>query len=97
MITFNFNIRNPWGNDFKNVRCWSGKTPFKNKFWEFEILKSSDIVTLLFEVTHRQDHAGVNFELALLGYGIHFMIYDNRHWDYVLDKWQVHTHEENLL
>jgi hypothetical protein len=37
-----------------------------------------------FEVgyTVRQSHAGLNLELALLGYSVAFQIYDNRHWDY---------------
>jgi len=87
MITLNFNIRNPWGNDFKNVKCWSGKLPIKHKYWEFEILKTTDILTVHFDLTHRQNHAGLNIELTVFGYGIHFMIYDNRHWDWAKKVW----------
>jgi hypothetical protein len=93
MILLKFNIQNPWGNDFKNVRCWSGKTPLRYKCWEFEILKSTDIVTVHFEITHRRDHAGLNVELALLGYGIHFMIYDSRHWNWKNDTWEIYPDE----
>ena len=89
MILLQFNIRNPWGNDFKNVRCWSGPLPIKHKFWEFEILKSTDVVNFHFEITTRRDHAGMNFELALFGYGIHFMIYDSRHWDWENNTWNT--------
>jgi hypothetical protein len=95
LILLQFNIRNPWGNDFKNVRCWSGRLPARYKHWEFEILKSTDVVSFLFEITHRQNHAGLNFELALLGYGIHFMIYDNRHWDFANNKWERCTDSKN--
>lgn len=29
----------------------------------------------------REDHAGVTIGLGLLGYGINFSIYNNKHWD----------------
>ena len=88
MILLRLNIRNPWGNDFKNVKYWSGNLPIKHKHWEFEILKSTDVLNLHFEITHRQDHAGLNLELALFGYGAHFMIYDNRHWNWETNSWE---------
>ena len=88
MIRLQFNISNPWGNDFKNVKCWSGNLPIKHKHWEFEILKSTDVINFHFEITHRTDHAGLNFELAVLGFGIRFMIYDNRHWNWANNSWE---------
>ena len=88
MILLQFNICNPWGSDFKNVKCWAGDLPIKHKHWEFEILKSTDIVNIQFAITHRRDHAGLNFELALFGYGIHFMIYDGRHWNWASSSWE---------
>ena len=32
--------------------------------------------------THCQDHAGVEIEVGILGYGISFRMYDTRHWDW---------------
>lgn len=88
MIYFNVNIRNPkWWNRFANLKVWSGKTPIPNKFWEVEIIKNDNLFRLEFEVTTQQDHAGVNLELGLAGYEIHFKIYDSRHWDCENNKW----------
>lgn len=88
MIYFNFNIRNPkWTERFTNVKCWHGSTFVKNKYWEVEIIKCDNILRIEFEFTIRQDHAGINLELGLLGYEIHFTLYDNRHWDYENNRW----------
>ena len=37
--------------------------------------------------TRKQDHAGFELLIGVFGYGIHFSIYDTRHWNYELDKW----------
>jgi hypothetical protein len=34
----------------------------------------------MFNWTVRQSHAGLDIELGLFGYNIHFNFYDNRHW-----------------
>lgn len=88
MIYFNINIRNPlWVERFKNIKFWAGKTPLKNKFWEIQILKNDNLFRLEFGFTVQQDHAGINLELGLAGYEIHFTIYDCRHWDYQERRW----------
>jgi len=87
MINIQFNIRNPWSNRFANVKCWSWKVS-KHKAIELEILKSTDIIDFHFSVTHRQDHAGFDFEIGLLGYNVHFIFYDGRHWNYTLQRWE---------
>lgn len=92
MIYFNFNIRWPrWADRFENVKVWFGTTPIKNKCWEIQIIKHSNLFRLEFEYTVKQDHAGINLELALAGYEIHFSIYDTRHWDYEKNDWQIYT------
>lgn len=90
MIYLNFNIRNPWGKDFKSIRSWFGKTPWANKAWEVQIIENDNWLRFEFEFTVRQDHAGVNLELGLLGYEIHGMLYDTRHWDYEAGRWVVY-------
>lgn len=87
MIYFNINIRNPWWDRFRNIRNWHGSTPFKNKHWEVQIIKSDNLLRCEFEFTTRQDHAGCNLELGFLGYEIHFTFYDNRHWNYEEGRW----------
>lgn len=91
MIYFNINIRNPaWWDRFKNIRSWSGSTPFEHKFWEAQIMKDGELLRIEFELTTRQDHAGARLELGLLGYKASFAIYDHRHWDYENNAWEKH-------
>lgn len=89
MIYFNVNIRNPfWWDRFNNIKCWSGSTFLKNKYWEIQLAKVCELFRIEFNWTVREDHAGINLELALFGYGIILTIYDNRHWDYAENKWK---------
>ena len=93
MIYFNINIRNPWWVErFKNIRNWHGSTPFHNKYWEVQIIKNDNLLRCEFEFTVRQDHAGANLELGLLGYEIHFTFYDNRHWNHKEGRWENYDH-----
>lgn len=87
MIHLNFNIRNPYTHFVKNLKHGHGALPFKNKFWELEIYRSSDIVRLGFEFTYRESHAGLKFEIGLLSYTIVLFLYDNRHWDTETNTW----------
>lgn len=89
MINVRFNIRNPWSKRFENVKCWAWKVS-KHKAIELEILKSTDVVEFNIVITHRQSHAGLDIEIGLLGYNVHFMFYDGRHWDHTLDRWEIY-------
>lgn len=91
MIYFNVNIRNPWWVDrWEKILSKTGKTLWKNKFWEFELMKDSELFRIEFNWTHRQDHAGVQLELGLLGYKGSFTFYDSRHWDDETGDWKVY-------
>ena len=91
MIYFNVNIRNPnWSDRFKSIKVWTGSTPFRNKFWEVQIIENDNLLRCEFEFTVKQDHAGVNLELGLLGYEVHFTFYDNRHWNYKENRWEIY-------
>lgn len=95
MIYFNFNIRNPkWWDRFELINCWMGATPIPHKFWEIQVMKGPELLRFEFEVTTQQDHAGMNIELALLGYHVGFTIYDNRHWNSEEGRWMFYTEEE---
>jgi hypothetical protein len=85
MIYFNINIRNPWRKDstWETLYTNFGSAFIKNKYWEVQCAKSDNILRLEFAITHKQDHAGINLELALFGYEVHFRFYDGRHWNYV--------------
>ncbi len=96
MINLNFNIRNPWSDRWECIKAWSGKTVFKNKFWEAQIDKTSDIVGFEFRLTSRQDHAGLFLTVALFGYELIFNFYDNRHWNHETSDWEVYEKDTVL-
>jgi hypothetical protein len=88
MIYFNINIRNPnWANRFESLWFRGGATFWKNKFWEVQIMKNDPLLRIEFDFTTRQDHAGLQIELALFGYEIHFSFHDSRHWHYEKNRW----------
>jgi len=81
MINFKFTVTNPYTDRFECLYINSGKIPIKNKFWEIQIMKTDDIVSIDLQITHRTDHPGLSLDLALFGYSITLQIYDNRHWN----------------
>ena len=93
MISFNFNLRSPWSNEFKNIWCRAYETPFKHKYIELEFYKDVTVVSFMFNWTVRQDHAGLDIDLGLFGYNIHFNFYDNRHWNSEEGRWMRYTEE----
>lgn len=88
MISFHFNIRNPWSDRWKVIKSWAGVTPFQNKFWEVQIDETFDVIGIEFRLTSRQDHAGLYLSFALLGYDIILSVYDNRHWNHQTNDWE---------
>jgi hypothetical protein len=94
MISLNFNIRNPWGNTFKNIWCRAYSTPFKHKFIELELTQDCNLISFVFSYTVNQDHAGLTLEAGLFGYCLHFQFYDNRHWDYARGEWEKDSYEK---
>jgi hypothetical protein len=90
MIYLNINLRNPWSSVFKNIWHRAGETIFKHKYWEIQVIKSDNWFRFEFGFTIHQDHAGVNIELGLLSYEVHFTLYDNRHWNYEKNTWEVY-------
>lgn len=81
MLNLNISVSNPWSSRFENIKCWSGETFLKNKCWEFELLKTTDILLLSFAFTTRRDHAGLALEIGLFGFQAGFNVYDSRHWE----------------
>ena len=82
MISINFNLRNPWSDRFNNLWCHAYSTPFKNKFIELEVTRDSTLVSVMFNWTVQQSHAGLDLELGVFGYCVRVNFYDNRHWNY---------------
>lgn len=91
MIYLNLNIRNPrWWDRFESIWCKSGKTVWKNKFWEVQFMKTPELFRIEFNWTVQQDHAGVRLELGLVGYQLDISFSDNRHWDYKNNRWVIY-------
>lgn len=87
------NLENPmWNGEYEDIVLKHGKIS-GNKYWEFDVFKDSNLVSLGFHFTTKGDHAGVGFGIGLFGYSLGFAIYDNRHWDYENNKWED-TEEE---
>lgn len=96
MLNLALVLRWPQSCRFVTLKSWHGSTPFANKHWEAEILKTTDIVSVEFSVSLRSqvDHAGIRVGLGLLGYNFGFSFYDLRHKHVEADKahpamWQV--------
>lgn len=89
MLNIRFNINNPWSKRWGIVKVIHGNLPLPNKFWEFQIDKTNDILGFEFRVTKRTDHAGIWLCLALAGFEMIFNIYDSRHWDEQTNEWKT--------
>ena len=94
MISFNFNIRNPWSDLFENLWCRSYATPFKNKFIELEVTRDFTLVSFRFNWTVRQSHAGLDLEVGVFGYNVHFNFYDSRHWNTEAGQYYIYGEED---
>ena len=63
----------------------------KNKGFEIQLSnlgKSSHWFSLVFEWTRQRDHAGIRFELGVLGLFFFVGIHDYRHWNHKLKRWE---------
>lgn len=96
MISLNFSLRNPWSSRFENLWNRAYNTPFKNKFVELEVTRDFTLISFMFNWTVCQSHAGLDFELGLFGYNVHFNFYDNRHWNHEEHRWMIYSEEKGL-
>lgn len=79
MISFSFNLSNPFSDRWDNI--YNRSAVLGKKAVEFEVYRDTTIVSLSFRWNIRQDHAGMNLELGLLGYTVSAQYYDTRHWN----------------
>lgn len=63
----------------------------KNKHWEIELYYNNYYwFEFLFGIRWSgEDHAGIQFEIGVLGYHFCIHIYDNRHWDDDTRSWET--------
>jgi len=87
MISFNFNIHNPWSNTWKIL--WNkSKVLSKNKAVEFNGYRTNHIINADLQIKTVGDHGGFHIMLGLFGYEVELHFYDTRHWDYARGKWE---------
>ena len=87
MININLRFYNPFSDRFNSGRSWAGTVGSSYKAWEIQLMKTNSIVEFNFRLNFRQDHAGIEIELGLLGHNLRAQIYDTRHWNSNENKW----------
>ena len=90
MFFLNFNIYNPWSKRWDSGFCYS-KLISKHKCFEFQFMKTNDIINIEIRYSVKRDHAGLNLQFGLFGFTAAFQIYDTRHWDYENSTWETHN------
>ena len=84
ILNLRFELTNPFDrwDYFKHLGSYFVRIS-EHKAWELEHSYYSPLLLdLQARWTHKTDHAGIEFSIGILGYGISFRLYDNRHWDY---------------
>jgi hypothetical protein len=94
VISFGFNLANPWSKRWENIWCRIYDTPFKSKYIELEAIKDGTIMSFSFKLATRQDHPGLTIEAGLLGYSLLFQFYDIRHWNSKEGRFYIYNEEE---
>ena len=89
IFRFRLELTNPFDcwDYFKNLGCVYGRLG-KHSAWELEhTYYSPSIADCELRWSRHTDHAGFEFGIGLLGYGIHFRTYDTRHWDHSTNEY----------
>lgn len=88
MLNLQITLRNPYSDRFNSIKSWAGSLRIPNKFWEVEIIETSDIFNVEIDLTYRESHAGIRTRFGLFGYTAYFTIYDSRHWNHLEGRWE---------
>jgi len=89
-----FNTANPFksfAKKFWKYTWYWDKKLTTNKWFEVQTFVDSDHLfglELDLRLTGR-DHAGPSFEFVVLCLGLNLKVYDQRHWDYETNDWEV--------
>jgi len=93
LFKLQFSIGTPF-EYFKNLGSLCGQLS-KYKAWELEhTYYAGCLCDIDVSITTKQDHAGVSLVIGLFGYGIHFRMYDTRHWNYETRRWEEYNFNE---
>ena len=91
MIYFSFQLSNPFisESNFRNYFCKTGSIT-KHKHWELEAVRD-DTGLIGIQLDTRwwgADHAGVTIEITIGNISISARMYDSRHWNGLLGRWE---------
>jgi hypothetical protein len=87
MINLILEIVNPFSKKFSVLFTKHGRIT-KVKSWELNAYRTNIIFLVAIDFSIKRDHAGCKFRFGALGIETEFQIYDSRHWDYQLGKWE---------
>ena len=81
LFEFRAQLTNPFASDyFKNLGATYGKI-MQHWAWELEhTFYPRALLDIDISVRFQEDHQGFDFTVGVLGYGVHFTIYDTRHY-----------------
>lgn len=88
MIYLSFALSNPWSKQEFDHLWLKNVVVTENKTIELELYKTKTIIGGSFGLTFRQDHAGLDFSIDLVGYTFSFSLIDNRHWNSKINDWE---------
>jgi hypothetical protein len=87
MFYTSFKLRNPWSERWGDIFNCSALVS-THKAFEFQLMKTTDVIMFEFHATTKQDHAGVYLEIGVAGFSATFHLYDTRHWNHKNSKWE---------
>jgi hypothetical protein len=87
MINLLLEIVNPFSRKFSVIFSKHGRLN-GSKAWEYNVYRTNTIFLAAFDFSMKKDHAGCKFRFGVLSFETEFQIYDSRHWDYQLGKWE---------
>jgi hypothetical protein len=87
MINLLLEIVNPFSRKFSVLFSKHGRIT-KVKSWELNAYRTNVLFLLALDFSVKRDHAGSRLRFGAVGFEAEFQIYDSRHWDYQLSKWE---------
>jgi hypothetical protein len=87
MIHLILEIVNPFSKKFSGLFSKHGRIT-KVKSWELNAYRTNTILLVGVDFSIKKDHAGFGLRLGVASLEIEFQVYDARHWDYQLGRWE---------
>jgi hypothetical protein len=96
IINLRFELKNPFDRweFFRSLGCVHGRLG-QHSAWEIQHSYYSPLlVDCELRWSRCTDHAGIEFSIGVLGYGVQFRTYDTRHWNYDKNRWEEWNWDE---